>query len=136
MLSRRLLCTTALLAPWMARAQSGDPKFAAWLAGVRAEAARAGVDQGTLDSALMNIEPIPRVMELARDQPEFKMTFDRYMEIVVSPERVTRGRALLKRGDRAGAKAALQQALKLDPPYLQRRTALEGLVKQCDIFQK
>ena len=96
MLSRRLLCTTALLTPWAARAQSSDPKFAAWLAGLRAEAARAGVDQGTLDSALMNIEPIPRVMELARDQPEFKMTFDRYMEIVVSPERVTRGRVLLK----------------------------------------
>ena len=96
MLSRRLLCTTALLTPWAARAQSSDPKFAAWLAGLRAEAARAGVDQGTLDSALMNIEPIPRVMELARDQPEFKMTFDRYMEIVVSPERVARGRALLK----------------------------------------
>src|SRR4051794_44649 len=94
MLTRRFLCTAALLAPVAARAQS-DPKFTAWLAGVRAEAARAGVDQGTLDSALMGSEQIPRVLELARDQPEFKMTWDRYSELVVSPERVSRGRALL-----------------------------------------
>ena len=35
-------------------------------------------------------------MELARNQPEFKMTFDRYLEVVVSNERVSRGRVLLK----------------------------------------
>ena len=35
-------------------------------------------------------------MEHARNQPEFKMTFERYLELVVSPERVTRGRALLE----------------------------------------
>ena len=28
------------------------------------------------------------VVELDRNQPEFKMTFDRYLEIVVSDERV------------------------------------------------
>ncbi|UYN97733.1 MAG: lytic murein transglycosylase [Enhydrobacter sp.] len=72
-----------------------DAKFAAWLAGVRQEAQRAGVDAQTLDAALTNVEPIPRVMELARNQPEFKMTFARYLEIVVSEERVRRGRELL-----------------------------------------
>ena len=45
--------------------------------------------------ALGKVEEVPRVMELARNQPEFKMTFDRYLEIVVSDERVKRGRALL-----------------------------------------
>jgi membrane-bound lytic murein transglycosylase B len=63
---------------------------------VRSEALRAGVDQGTLDSALGSVEQVPEVLEQARNQPEFKMTFERYLEIVVSPERVTRGRALLK----------------------------------------
>ena len=62
---------------------------------MRAEAARAGVDAGTLDAALSGIEPIPRVVELARNQPEFKMSFDEYMAIVVSDERVRRGRELL-----------------------------------------
>jgi membrane-bound lytic murein transglycosylase B len=95
MISRRLLCAAAVLAPVPALAQSDDAKFAAWLQGVRQEAARAGVDSGTLDAALGGLQQIPRVLELARNQPEFKMTFDRYLEIVVSNERVTRGRQML-----------------------------------------
>jgi len=96
MISRRLVCLAAALAPVLARAQSPDPKFSGWLAGLRSDALRAGVDQGTLDSAFSNIQLIPRVMELAHNQPEFKMSFDEYLAVVVSPERVTRGRALLK----------------------------------------
>ncbi|MFI5001973.1 MAG: lytic transglycosylase domain-containing protein [Reyranellales bacterium] len=95
MIDRRLLCAMALLTPFSVRAQTGDAKFAAWLAGVRAEALRSGVDAGTLDAALGGIEQVPRVLELAHDQPEFKMTFERYLELVVSDERVARGRALL-----------------------------------------
>ena len=96
MISRRLLCAAAALLPIPALAQSGDPRFAAWLRGVRAEALKAGVDEGTLDAALGSVEEVPQVLELARNQPEFKMTFDRYLEIVVSNERVSRGRALLQ----------------------------------------
>ena len=96
MISRRLVCLAAALSPAFARAQSPDPKFSGWLAGLRADALRAGVDQGTLDNAFSNVELIPRVMELAHNQPEFKMSFDEYLAVVVSPERVTRGRALLK----------------------------------------
>ena len=85
----------AALGPVPALAQTSEAKFQVWLRGLRAEAARAGVDQSTLDAALEGIEEIPRVLELARNQPEFKMTFERYMEIVVSPERISRGRTLL-----------------------------------------
>lgn len=85
----------ALLGSIPAHAQTTDAKFAAWLRGIRAEAARAGVDQVTLDATLEGIEEIPRVLELARNQPEFKMSFDRYLEIVVSSERISRGRTLL-----------------------------------------
>lgn len=83
------------LAPLAAHAQTADRQFHNWLAGVRAEAQRAGVDAATLDSALAGIEQIPRVLELARNQPEFKMTFERYLSLVVSEERVRRGRELL-----------------------------------------
>jgi len=96
MISRRLLCASAALLPVLAHAETSDPKLAAWLRGVRAEALKAGVDAGTLDAALGSVEEIPRVMELARNQPEFKMTWDQYRELVVSNERVTKGRALLK----------------------------------------
>ncbi len=95
MISRRLLCTALALSPATALAQSGDPKFDAFLRSIRAEALKAGVDAGTLDMALGKVQEVPRVMELARNQPEFKMTFDRYLEIVVSDERVKNGRARL-----------------------------------------
>ena len=93
---RRIVCTGLMLGPTVAWAQSSDARFAAWLDGVRAEALRAGVDSGTADSALRSVQQIPKVLELAHNQPEFKMTFERYLELVVSPERVSRGRALLK----------------------------------------
>jgi membrane-bound lytic murein transglycosylase B len=96
MIGRRAFCATALLAPLAAQAQSSDPRFVSWLAGVRTDALRAGVDHATIDSALMTAQEIPRVMELARNQPEFKMSFDEYMQLVVSPERVARGKVLLK----------------------------------------
>jgi membrane-bound lytic murein transglycosylase B len=101
MISRRLLCIAAALLPVPALAETSDPKFAAWLRGVRAEALKAGVDEGTLAAALGSVEEVPQVLELARNQPEFKMTFDRYLEIVVSSERVKNGRAFLKE-NRAG----------------------------------
>jgi membrane-bound lytic murein transglycosylase B len=72
MITRRLVCLAAALAPAVARAQPTDPKFSGWLAGLRSDALRAGVDQGTLDSAFSNIDLIPRVIELAHNQPEFK----------------------------------------------------------------
>ena len=96
MITRRLLCAAAALSPLGALAQATDPKFAGWLAGVRAEGLKAGVDAGTLDNALGSAREIPRVVELARNQPEFKMTFDRYLQLVVSDERVKNGRARLK----------------------------------------
>ena len=115
MISRRLLCTAAVLLPLPALAQSGDPKFAAWLRGVRAEALKAGVDEGTLDAALGSVEEVPQVLELARNQPEFKMTFERYLEIVVSNERVSRGRALLRENraaiDRFAAPAGIPTSI-------------------------
>ena len=102
MITRRLLCAAGalaplgILAPSGAGAQSADPKFTAWLAGVRAEALKAGADPGTLDKALGSVQQVPRVLELARNQPEFKMTFDRYLELVVSDERVKNGKARLR----------------------------------------
>jgi membrane-bound lytic murein transglycosylase B len=117
MITRRSACLGLGLAlgPRFAHAQSTDPRFTAWLAGLRAEALRSGIDQGTLDAALASIEPIPRVLELAHNQPEFKMTFDEYMALVVSPERVANGKARLKENralvDRFAAPAGIPQSM-------------------------
>ena len=96
MLSRRSFCLAAALAPVSAFAQSGsDARFIAWLAALKAEAIKAGVDPGTAEQALSGVQLLPEVMDLARNQPEFKMSWTEYENLVVSAERVKNGKALL-----------------------------------------
>lgn len=75
--------------------QAQTQPFAQWLDGLRQEAAAQGIHQATLDSALASIQPIPRVIELDRKQPEFTLTFRQYMDRVVPQARVDKGRAKL-----------------------------------------
>jgi membrane-bound lytic murein transglycosylase B len=69
--------------------------FASWLTALRAEAMGKGLDASVLDSALTDLQPIDKVLELDRRQPEFTMSFEDYMKHVVSPTRVTDGRTRL-----------------------------------------
>lgn len=69
--------------------------FGGWLDGLRKEAAERGISAATLDSALTGLKPIPRVIELDRKQPEFTLTFEQYMQRLVPPERVEKGRRKL-----------------------------------------
>ncbi len=75
-----------------AQAQGGD--FAQWLAGFRRDAAAQGVPAATLDRALAGVEPLPRVLELDRKQPESTITLARYLTNVMKPERIAKGRKL------------------------------------------
>lgn len=89
----------AALAAWLDLAGAGlaeeRPPFDRWLAGVREEALTRGIKAATLDSALVGIKPIPRVIELDRKQPEFTLTFKQYMERMVPDARVEKGRQKL-----------------------------------------
>jgi peptidoglycan lytic transglycosylase B len=80
-----LLLAAGLLVPPPARA--GEEDFAAWLEGFRADALAAGIQPATLDLALEGLQPIPRVIELDRQQPESTRTYEQYLRRVVSPER-------------------------------------------------
>jgi membrane-bound lytic murein transglycosylase B len=91
-----LLAAAAVVAPVLPQPASADAAFQAWLEGVRREAMGQGVDVGTLERALRGIEPIPRVLELDSAQPEFKLTWQEYLDRAVSAERVARGRELLR----------------------------------------
>jgi membrane-bound lytic murein transglycosylase B len=87
-----------LLVVTLASAQNGnsDAHFpVTWLDALRAEALQRGIGAETLDAALRDIKPIPRVIELDRHQPEGRMTFAEYLKIVAPPSRVQRGRSLL-----------------------------------------
>lgn len=77
-----------------AHAQEGV-SFAAWLSELRNEAAAKGISAATLDGALTGLEPIPRVIELDRRQPEFTWTFREYMTKLVNNQRIEKGRRKL-----------------------------------------
>lgn len=70
--------------------------FEEWLKGVCVEARAAGVSQKVLDRAFEDVKPIPRVIELDRSQPEFKLTFKQYLDRVVSDKTVWDGRRLYR----------------------------------------
>ena len=71
--------------------------FNTWLDKLKTEAKRQGISQKTIDSALIGIKPIPRVIELDRKQPEFTLTFAEYLKRVVSDRRITIGKSKLKK---------------------------------------
>ena len=72
-----------------------DP-FQSWLAELTAEAQTRGISATTLEVALAGVEPIPRVIELDRQQPEFTQTFWRYLDTRASNARIEEGRRLLR----------------------------------------
>jgi membrane-bound lytic murein transglycosylase B len=70
--------------------------FLNWLEGLRQEARSKGISDATLHEALDNLQPIPRVIELDRRQPEFTQTFWGYLDARVTEKRIERGRMLLE----------------------------------------
>ena len=93
----------AAAGPWPAHAQmpAADPPaapvqpFADWLAELKEEALQRGISQAILTDALDGIEPIPRVVQLDRSQPEFTLTFEEYITRVAPDHRIALGRKKL-----------------------------------------
>jgi membrane-bound lytic murein transglycosylase B len=85
------LLTATFILPALAQQQD----FASWLQALHVEAQQRGISQATLEAALTGLQPLPRVIELDRKQPEFTLTYTQYLQRVVPPERVQRGKRLL-----------------------------------------
>jgi len=66
--------------------------FTIWLEEFREEALQKGISEGTIEAALKDLKPISRVIELDRNQPEFKLTFRQYLKRVVPESRVKKAR--------------------------------------------
>ena len=100
MLKRRTLLAAAPLAaaaPALitpALAAPATESFPGFVAGVKAQAARAGIRHVTLERAFQGVRVNRRVIELDRRQPEFTLTWAQYKARVVSPDRIATGRAL------------------------------------------
>ena len=102
-----------LSSPAMTPAMASDQPFDEWLVELRAEARGVGISEATLDAALSGVQPLPRVIELDRSQPEFTLTFDEYLGRFVSEwRRKTAARMLVEHAeilDRVAKKYGVQK---------------------------
>lgn len=99
--------------------------FTDWLADLRREASSLGISDPTLNTALDSvIEPLPRVIELDRSQPEFVQTFTGYMRNRMSDRRIERGRRML--AEHRELFAEIKQKYGVQPHYLAAFWALES----------
>lgn len=89
---KRLLALSTCLLLGAAPAYASAASFEGWLSGFRQEARQAGVSEATLSSALNNIQPIQKVIDLDRKQPEWKQTFAQYRQNIVNAKRIQDGR--------------------------------------------
>lgn len=105
-------------------AAAADEDFAAWLAGLRAEAVRRGVSEATLDAALAGVAPLDRVIELDRRQPEFTQTFWGYLDKRVTAQRIERGRQMLT--EHADLLAATERQFGVQPRFIVAFWGLES----------
>ena len=79
------------------RPSSGDPKFDAFLAQARTEALDAGITAATFDSATAGIAPIPAIIAMNANQPEFTKPVWSYLDAAVSARRIKDAQFMLAR---------------------------------------
>lgn len=89
----RLFFVIILLFPLSAQAED----FQSWLKDFKAEASQKGISEDLLEDAFENVQPIERIIELDRKQPEGTMTFAKYRQRVISDARIKQGRRLYKK---------------------------------------
>jgi membrane-bound lytic murein transglycosylase B len=91
----RALAAAVAIALAPAGASANPQDFSGWLDAVKDEARASGISEATISIALNGISPLPRVIELDRNQPESTLRFEEYLARIVSEKRVREGRALM-----------------------------------------
>jgi lytic murein transglycosylase len=104
-MKRKSLLLAAVLAASLTMGGQARADFASCVASLRAEAAREGVAGGTFDAAFAGIQPDPKVLDLEKDQPEFKTPIWDYLAGLVDDERVADGKARLSQNGQTFATA-------------------------------
>ena len=107
-----LAATTVLLAG-PAFAQS---EFQACLQNIQAEATRQGVPAQLADRAFQGLTPDQKVVDLDSRQPEFSLTYAKYVGASVTPERVVKGQQ--KMAQHRALLDALQAEYGVPPQYI------------------
>ena len=74
-----------------------NPAFDAWVDAFKTRAATRGINQPTIDRAFRGVGFLPDVIERDRNQTEFKRSLEDYLAIAASDERISKGKAALRR---------------------------------------
>jgi membrane-bound lytic murein transglycosylase B len=69
--------------------------FDAWLEGLRADAVKAGISSGTVETSLAGLAPLDDVVERDRSQAEFTLDFRTYLTRVASESRIEEGKRVM-----------------------------------------
>src|SRR5579859_3416141 len=76
---------------------TGDAKFDAFLAQARSEALAQGITAQTFDSATAGIAPVPAILAMNANQPEFTKQIWSYLDSAVSARRIKDAQFMLSR---------------------------------------
>jgi membrane-bound lytic murein transglycosylase B len=90
--------TTALLimavAAFLGPGAQAQTRFETFVASLKPQALAAGVSDATFDAAFAGISADPKVIELARAQPEFSQPMGAYVTSRVNGARIAQGRKM------------------------------------------
>ena len=89
---KKVVQLIGLLLPLTISAQERD--FAVCIADFQEQARQESISEWVVEDVIGNLEPIVRVVELDKSQPEFVQTFANYLNLRVSEARIEKGRAL------------------------------------------
>jgi len=90
-----ITCLSAFLLTFSPSLAFAADSFEKWQAELRVEALSKGISAGVYDTAFVGVQPIERVIELDRSQPEFTMTLETYLSKVVSKTRIKKAKQKL-----------------------------------------
>lgn len=108
--------TTALLTTPLAPAFAQGGDFRDCLQGIKAEATRQGVPAAIADKAFQGLTPDQKVVDLDGRQPEFSLTYAKYVGGTVSADRIAKGQQ--KMAQHRALLDALQAEYGVPPQYL------------------
>ena len=109
--------TTALLAfPAAAPLHAQGADFQSCLQNIRAEATRQGVPASVIDAGFRGLTPDQKVLDLDSKQPEFSLTYGKYVGNSVTPDRVSKGQQKL--AQYGGLLGQLQSEYGVPPQYI------------------
>ena len=82
--------------PLTSYANSSDKKFNTFINDISKDAQKKGISAKVIKQFKKKAYFIPRVIELDRSQPEFKLTLDQYLKRVVTPLRIKKANKKFK----------------------------------------